>query len=72
VTRFGVRRFWRSACCCCSRLLYFTRLPVVGTYVQDLVPGFVLAGVGLGFAFVPVSIAALQGVTGKLAGAASG
>jgi len=73
VTRFGVRPILAIGMLLLFLgLLYFTRLPVVGTYVQDLVPGFVLAGVGLGFAFVPVSIAALQGVTGKLAGAASG
>jgi MFS family permease len=35
-------------------------------------PGFILIGVGLGFAFVPVSIAALAGVTGAEAGLASG
>ena len=35
-------------------------------------PGFLLSGVGLGFAFVPVSIAALQGVKEHEAGVASG
>ena len=37
------------------------RSTVDGSYVADLVPGFLLTGVGLGFAFVPVSIAALAG-----------
>jgi EmrB/QacA subfamily drug resistance transporter len=53
-------------------LIYFTQVSVDGTYVSDLLPGFLLIGVGLGFAFVPVSIAALAGVTGKDAGLASG
>jgi Major Facilitator Superfamily len=53
-------------------LLYFTQVSVGGSYVADLLPGFLLIGVGLGFSFVPVSIAALAGVTGKDAGLASG
>jgi predicted MFS family arabinose efflux permease len=53
-------------------LAYFTQVSVDGSYVSDLLPGFLLIGVGLGFAFVPVSIAALAGVTGKDAGLASG
>jgi EmrB/QacA subfamily drug resistance transporter len=53
-------------------LVYFTQVSVGGSYVADLLPGFLLIGVGLGFAFVPVSIAALAGATGKDAGLASG
>jgi EmrB/QacA subfamily drug resistance transporter len=53
-------------------LIYFTQVSVGGSYVADLLPGFLLIGVGLGFSFVPVSIAALAGVTGKDAGLASG
>lgn len=53
-------------------LLFYSRLPVNGTYVTDLLPGFVLAGFGLGLAFVPDSIAALTGATAPEAGAASG
>jgi EmrB/QacA subfamily drug resistance transporter len=53
-------------------LLYFTRVSVDGSYFGDLFIGFILIGVGLGFSFVPVSIAALAGVTGKDAGLASG
>jgi EmrB/QacA subfamily drug resistance transporter len=52
--------------------LYFTQVSVNGSYVSDLLPGFLLIGVGLGFSFVPVSIAALAGVTGRDAGLASG
>lgn len=73
VTRFGVRPILAIGMLLLTvGLLYFTNLRVDGTFLHDLVPGFILVGVGLGFAFVPVSIAALQGVTGTLAGAASG
>jgi EmrB/QacA subfamily drug resistance transporter len=53
-------------------LAYFTQVSVGGSYVSDLLPGFLLIGVGLGFAFVPVSIAALAGVDSHNAGLASG
>jgi len=53
-------------------LLYFTQISVDGSYAADLLPGFILVGVGLGFAFVPVSIAALAGVPPIEAGLASG
>jgi EmrB/QacA subfamily drug resistance transporter len=53
-------------------LAYFTQISVGGSYVNDLLPGFILIGIGLGFSFVPVSIAALAGVSGREAGLASG
>jgi EmrB/QacA subfamily drug resistance transporter len=53
-------------------LAYFTQVSVGGSYVTDLLPGFLLIGVGLGFAFVPVSIAALAGIDSHNAGLASG
>jgi EmrB/QacA subfamily drug resistance transporter len=53
-------------------LVYFTQISANGSYVADLLPGFLLTGVGLGFSFVPISIAALSGVTGRDAGLASG
>jgi EmrB/QacA subfamily drug resistance transporter len=53
-------------------LLYFTQVSVGGSYLGDLLPGFLLIGVGLGFSFVPVSIAALAGISGQDAGLASG
>jgi EmrB/QacA subfamily drug resistance transporter len=53
-------------------LAYFTQVSPQGSYVSDLLPGFLLVGVGLGFSFVPVSIAALAGVGGREAGLASG
>jgi EmrB/QacA subfamily drug resistance transporter len=49
-----------------------TRLPVDGHYFWDLFPPFVLGGAGMGFSFVPVTIASLTGVERSDAGAASG
>jgi EmrB/QacA subfamily drug resistance transporter len=53
-------------------LLYFTQVSVDGSYVADLLPGFLIIGAGLGFSFVPISIAALAGVQPAEAGLASG
>src|SRR6476619_2970067 len=53
-------------------LAYFTQVSVGGSYLGDLLPGFLLVGVGLGFSFVPISIAALAGVRPAEAGLASG
>ena len=53
-------------------LVYFTQVSPQGSYLGDLLPGFLLIGVGLGFPFVPVSIAALAGIENHEAGLASG
>jgi len=53
-------------------LLSFTQVSVGGSYVSDLLPGLLLTGVGIGFSFVPISIAALAGVKAAEAGLASG
>ena len=53
-------------------LLYFTQVSPRGSYVGDLLPGFLLIAVGLGFSFVPISIAALAGVQASEQGLASG
>jgi MFS family permease len=53
-------------------LVYFTQVSVGGSYLADLLPGFLLIGIGIGFAFVPISIAALAGVEAAEAGLASG
>ena len=53
-------------------LLYFTQVSVGGSYLGDLLPGFLVIGVGIGFSFVPISIAALAGVQPTEAGLASG
>src|SRR5215217_2185337 len=53
-------------------LAYFTQVSVGGSYVVDLLPGFLVIAVGMGFSFVPISIAALAGVRDSEAGLASG
>jgi EmrB/QacA subfamily drug resistance transporter len=53
-------------------LIYFTQVSVGGSYLGDLLPGFLLIAVGIGFSFVPISIAALAGVQPAEAGLASG
>jgi EmrB/QacA subfamily drug resistance transporter len=53
-------------------MLLFTQVPVDGSYVANLLPGFLLIAVGLAFCFVPISIAALAGVSRSEAGIASG
>src|SRR6266849_6504484 len=53
-------------------LVYFTQVSLHGSYVGDLLPGFLLIAVGIGFSFVPISIAALAGVHPAEAGLASG
>jgi predicted MFS family arabinose efflux permease len=73
VTRIGVRSVLTAGMVLTvAGLLWFSQVSVGGSYVVDLVPGFILAGLGLGFAFVPVQIASLVGVTHDEAGIASG
>ena len=43
-------------------LIYFAQISPHGTYLGTLLPGFLLAGVGLGLSFVPVTIGAMSGV----------
>ncbi|MEA2223831.1 MAG: hypothetical protein QOH83_2207 [Solirubrobacteraceae bacterium] len=53
-------------------LLWLGQVPVEGAYVTHLVGPMVIAAVGLGFAFVPVTIAAVNGVSADESGLASG
>jgi len=53
-------------------LVYFTQVSADGSYVGDLLPGFLVIALGMGFSFVPISIAALAGVEADDAGLASG
>jgi EmrB/QacA subfamily drug resistance transporter len=73
VNRVGVR--WVMAtgmALMAAGLFLYTQLPVNGSFVSDLLLGYVLVGVGIGFAFVPDSIAALGGVSRDETGLASG
>jgi EmrB/QacA subfamily drug resistance transporter len=53
-------------------LIWFSQVSPGGEYVSDILPASLLAAAGLGFAFVPMMIAAVSGVTGRDAGLASG
>ena len=53
-------------------LVWFAQVPVRGSYVSDLLGPMLVAAVGLGFAFVPVTVAALSGVSSDESGLASG
>jgi EmrB/QacA subfamily drug resistance transporter len=53
-------------------ILWATRIPPHGNFWQDLAGPFFVAGIGVAFAFIPVSIGALTGVTERDAGVASG
>jgi len=73
VTRLGVKPILTAGMAfLAGGLISFTQISVDGTYFGDLFLGFILVGIGLGFSFVPVSIAALAGVGPKEAGLASG
>jgi EmrB/QacA subfamily drug resistance transporter len=53
-------------------VLFYTRLPVHGSYWPDLLPPYILFAIGMAFSFIPISIAALAGVSARDAGLASG
>jgi EmrB/QacA subfamily drug resistance transporter len=53
-------------------MLWYTQIPVHGSFVSDLLPGYLMMGVGMAFSFIPMSIAALAGVRPHEAGLASG
>jgi len=53
-------------------LLWFSRVSVDGGYVGDVLFASLLAAVGLGLSFVPVTIGAVTGVEEREAGLASG
>ena len=53
-------------------MLWYTQIPVDGSFATDLLPGYLLVGFALPFTFIPVSIAALAGVEAHEAGLASG
>jgi EmrB/QacA subfamily drug resistance transporter len=73
VTRIGVKPVLVSGMTFLTAgLIFFTQVSVGGSYVTDLLPGFLLIGVGIGFSFVPITIAALAGVEPAEAGLASG
>jgi EmrB/QacA subfamily drug resistance transporter len=72
-TRAGPRPVMAAGMVLLAAALYwYTRLPVHGHYWPDLLPAYIVFAVGMAFAFIPVSIAALSGVAPHQAGLASG
>ena len=53
-------------------MLLFVRLQPGGDYLTDFLPGVILASIGMGLTFVPVTLIATSGVPGADAGLASG
>jgi EmrB/QacA subfamily drug resistance transporter len=53
-------------------LVLYAQLPVDGHYFWDLFPAFLMSGLGMAFAFIPMTIGALAGVRHADAGVASG
>ncbi len=53
-------------------LVWFAQVATHGSYLSDILGPSLVAAVGLGFSFVPVTIAAVSGVEGHEAGLASG
>jgi predicted MFS family arabinose efflux permease len=73
VTRLGFRKVLIAGLALVAlALLWFAQVPINGSYVSDLLGPMVVAAVGLGFAFVPVTIAAVSRVSEDESGLASG
>ncbi len=53
-------------------MVLFTQVSVGGSYAANLLPGFLIIALGMALCFVPISIAALAGVSQAEAGIASG
>src|SRR5918992_721112 len=65
VTRLGVRPVLVTGMALLmGGLIYFSQVSSTGSYLGDLLPGFLVIGIGMGFSFVPISIAALAGIQG--------
>jgi EmrB/QacA subfamily drug resistance transporter len=53
-------------------MLWYSQIGPHSHFASGLLPGYVMVGVGIAFAFIPMSIAALAGVEHQEAGLASG
>ncbi len=53
-------------------IIWATQVPVHGHFLANLAGPFVVAGAGTAFSFIPISVAALAGVTEHQSGLASG
>ena len=55
-----------------ASIIWATRMPVHAHFLANLAGPFVLGGAGTAFSFIPISVAALEGVTERQSGLASG
>jgi EmrB/QacA subfamily drug resistance transporter len=73
IMRFGPRTtLIPGVCLVVVALLLFARTPVDGNYLTDLLPPFLLIGVGVGTSFPAIMTMAMSGATPEDAGLASG
>ena len=73
VNRFGVRRVLSAGMLCAAvGLALLTRISAGGSYTSEVLPGGILAAIGLGTSMVPSTIAGVQGVAPAESGLASG
>jgi EmrB/QacA subfamily drug resistance transporter len=73
VTRFGFKPVLVTGLIVTAAgLLWFTQVDAGGSYLSDLLGPMLLAAVGLGLAFVSMTVAAVSGVEAHEAGLASG
>jgi EmrB/QacA subfamily drug resistance transporter len=73
VTKVGFKPILAIGLACIALgLIWFTQISVDGTFLGDLLGPSLLAAIGLGFAFVPVTIAAVSGIEDREQGLASG
>jgi EmrB/QacA subfamily drug resistance transporter len=73
VTRVGVKPILAIGLALMTiGMLWYTQISVGGSYIDDLLVGYLAVGVGIAFSFVPVTIAALAGVAEHEAGLGSG
>jgi MFS family permease len=73
ITRVGTRPVAVAGCLIAAAGIYYTaRFPLHGSYVRDLLPGFLVMSLGAGAVFVSVTAAANAGVPSDKAGLAAG
>jgi EmrB/QacA subfamily drug resistance transporter len=73
VTKVGFKPILAIGMACIALgLIWFTQIDVDGTFLKDILGPSLLAALGLGFAFVPVTIAAVAGIQDREQGLASG
>jgi EmrB/QacA subfamily drug resistance transporter len=73
IMRFGPRTtLIPGVCLVVVALLLFARTPVHGDYLTDLLPPFLLIGIGVGTSFPAIMTLAMSGATPEDAGLASG